>query len=82
MFLNLITGSQGEICPVSGILKKEKEREERSWPKNPLKILLENNFLEFMLGIVIIDSNLMNRADFLNNSLFYFFNEGNWVRFS
>lgn len=35
-----------------------------------------------MLGIVIIDSNLMNRADFLNNSLFYFFNEGNWVRFS
>lgn len=35
-----------------------------------------------MRGIVIIDSTLMNGADFVNNSLFYFLNEGNWVRFS
>lgn len=35
-----------------------------SWLDNHLKILLENSFLDIILGIEILDSNPMNGADF------------------
>lgn len=64
--LNLITGSQSrDLSSIWNFeAKKRKERKERSWPENHLEIVLENNFLEFILDIIIIDSNLMNGADF------------------